>query len=127
MLRRSRLRPTAGTEGPQPRAVRAGGRPGPASSRAALKRQQIHTERAERGAGGHVRGAAAEAGEEEEAVRRLRGGGAALTVRGSACREREAGCANPNSELAENKMCGRASLLSISGVEGACRRCSVSI
>lgn len=42
-----------------------------------------------------------------------------LTVRGSSCREREPGSANTNTQIAENKMCGRASWLSISSTQGA--------
>lgn len=47
-----------------------------------------------------------------------------LTVRGSSCHEREPGCANTNTQIAENKMCGRAPWLSISSTQGACSGCN---
>lgn len=42
-----------------------------------------------------------------------------LSVRGSSCRWREPGSANTHTETAENKMCGGASLPSLSGARGA--------
>lgn len=48
--------------------------------------------------------------------------GLLLTVRGSSCRRREPGSANPNTEPADNKPCAPAALPSISGVRGACWR-----
>lgn len=44
-----------------------------------------------------------------------------LTGRGSSCHEREPGSANTNTQIAENKMCGRASRLSVSSMQGALR------